>query len=433
LKLHRDFIPPSSRLSLLIPVSSNSDTDPYHVNLRHIASDAGHILVQYLYTGKYQALEAARQPAEPQSGIVTFRTAVQVYVASRDLQFDDLISLVEEEITILGESLDIFSIIDVVKQIYPSPTADDTWFPNFVTERLSAALADPVALLKIDVPGDFSDGMSIAKFIIQGVFQVYAKRLEDSARKSEEAAAVKEEMVAEIKSRAAEKEDMVAEIEFRAAEMEAMAAEKEAMEAEKEEMVAMIEARAAEMEAMVAEKEEMVAEIEARTICAIKRMEAEMAAEKEVMTNERDGLLGRLKSMDFKVAAGMEELACERVDMAAEMQDSTSGIILHRSRAEDTKQPVEEDLCQPVESSAMGGTNHGEHLPSLPSLGHFSYSNVEYLKLSDSELEAKPDPPVSKKSKKDKKSKKSKKGKVTPEFERITLTGETHDCSECLV
>ncbi|KAK3342124.1 hypothetical protein B0T25DRAFT_359743 [Lasiosphaeria hispida] len=347
LKLHRDFIPPSSRLSLLIPAPSSFDIDSYHISLHHITSDAAHVLMQYLYTGKYQVLETPRQPLGPQSAIAAFRTAIQVYVASRDLQIDGLVSLAKEEIHMLGERVDIFSIIDIVKNAYPSPTADDTWFPSFMKERLDAALAHPMLMLKTDIPVAISDGMSIVKFIIKGVLQAYGERLEDLARTKEEAAV-----------------------------MEAVLAEKETiaelMEAEREEMEA-------EREAMKAEREAM-------------------KAERETMTADRDGLLGRLDRVETENA----QIVAEKAEMASKMQALTSCAVFHRSRTEEAKGSAQKAIghSRITENPTAGGADGSEHLPSSPSLIALRYGSVKHFTPpSDSEPES---PPKRKKDKKGK-------------------------------
>ncbi|KAK0621941.1 hypothetical protein B0T17DRAFT_618317 [Bombardia bombarda] len=174
LVIHRAFLLRSAKLALLCTPSTKA------LDLCHISASAGHVLVQYFYTGTYRALQWTGAPAAPLScstknSIATtttaannedaavlarFRTAFEVYAAARLYELDQLEELAREEIELVTciyhptsssnattsiasrnprdapTKLNVFTIIDIVKEAYPTPDADDVWFPAYMKERV---------------------------------------------------------------------------------------------------------------------------------------------------------------------------------------------------------------------------------------------------------------------------------------------------------
>ncbi|KAK3389557.1 hypothetical protein B0H63DRAFT_445741 [Podospora didyma] len=191
LTIHRAFMLRSSKLALLCEPSTKT------LNLVHISASAGHILVQYLYTNKYRALEWRGSPFGPEASIARFKTSFEVYAAARVYELDSLEELAKEQITVLGYGLDVFAIIDVVKDAYPIPVGDDTWFPDYMKSQIKAAFENPTTLLSADFPSDFSDGTSIAKFLFRGVLEVYCEMVESLTSKTADTTTAVESDVAE--------------------------------------------------------------------------------------------------------------------------------------------------------------------------------------------------------------------------------------------
>ncbi|KAK0723525.1 hypothetical protein B0T26DRAFT_773555, partial [Lasiosphaeria miniovina] len=157
---HRALVFGSSKLALLC------DPPTRYIDLGHISTGAGHVLVQYLYTNKYQALEWDQSWDSPVVRISQYKTAFEVYNAAHEYELVGLEGLAKERIDLLGAGLDLFTIIDVVKEMYPTPVADGSWLPGYVKSCIKAAFQNPRALLASKFPVDFGDSTSVAKLLL---------------------------------------------------------------------------------------------------------------------------------------------------------------------------------------------------------------------------------------------------------------------------
>jgi 5'-3' exonuclease len=266
---------------------------------------------------------------------------------------------------------------------------------HFLKERLGSALLRFEGLLDAEIPLGFSNGMSIAKFIIRGILGVYVEYLEDLEHKKEKIAAEREEMLAERAEMATERERMLAE-------------------------------------------------------------RAEMAVEREVMVAERDALmddLQRIRTENAQLAAEIENLACENEKMAARRKALNAGLVISPSCMEDLQRPVEEGVghLKLTENPAARAVDSRKHSPPppppWPSVA--SYGHVKYFEPptdSDSEPtlgEAEPEDASAPAQPKKEKKGKSKKEKTRVEqnireavgiVKPATVTKDRYeDWSECLV
>ncbi|KAK0732147.1 hypothetical protein B0H67DRAFT_640447 [Lasiosphaeris hirsuta] len=173
--VHRIFLQQHPKLALLL--------DPFTIklDLDQISPSAGHILIQYLYTGRYQALRWKAPPTGPEADTGMLKVAFQVYTLARDYEVAGLEQLAREQISALSAAIDAFAVIDVVKETYPSLVGDDAWFPGFIKARIKAAFEDPKALMAASAdtfPADFRDGVSVTKVILRGVLEAYSEKVE---------------------------------------------------------------------------------------------------------------------------------------------------------------------------------------------------------------------------------------------------------------
>ena len=145
--------------------------------MRHISGGAGHILVQYFYTDRYQALEWTGTP-RPDAGVVRFKIAVEVYAAARAYELDGLEELAKGQLECEGAGLHAFTIIDAVREAYPRPAQDDFWFPDYMKSTIKTAFQDPASLMSAPFQIDLVEPMSIAKVVFRGMLEAYCEMLE---------------------------------------------------------------------------------------------------------------------------------------------------------------------------------------------------------------------------------------------------------------
>jgi len=89
--------------------------------------------VNYLYTDTYRTLRWVGPKTDRSCyEIAKLKTAFEVYVSARMYEIPGLEVLVKENIAQLTKGLDAFTVVDVVNEVYPLSTGDDTWFPAYM-------------------------------------------------------------------------------------------------------------------------------------------------------------------------------------------------------------------------------------------------------------------------------------------------------------
>lgn len=172
LAIHQAFVLRSPKLALLCGSSTKT------IRLYDVSGSAGHALVQYLYTDKLETLNCAEAAHTANRELARLETTFEVYSMARTYGLEGLEELARTQIELLAAQVDPFTLIDVVKETYPTPTGNDTWFPQYIRSHIKAAFRNPSALLKAEWPPDFSSGASVVKVLLGCILEVYVDMLE---------------------------------------------------------------------------------------------------------------------------------------------------------------------------------------------------------------------------------------------------------------
>ncbi|KAI1109572.1 hypothetical protein F5Y14DRAFT_23933 [Nemania sp. NC0429] len=121
----------------------------YNMTLRlaHISSDAGHVLVHYLFTGAYECLKP-KGSSPYEKNAAEFATSVRAYTIARQYELPDLEGLARAEIEKLGNRLEVMKILDVLRDTLPNPGADDTWIQKYLETLVRSFINSPPASLR---------------------------------------------------------------------------------------------------------------------------------------------------------------------------------------------------------------------------------------------------------------------------------------------
>ncbi|EWZ78102.1 hypothetical protein FOWG_17579 [Fusarium oxysporum f. sp. lycopersici MN25] len=87
------------------------------LRLEDVSQNAGHVLVHFLYTGKYQTLQVDTPDLRDRLA-AQFRTCLQVYAASKTYKLHNLQGLIQIELEQLGQKVAIPDLIAVAEEIY---------------------------------------------------------------------------------------------------------------------------------------------------------------------------------------------------------------------------------------------------------------------------------------------------------------------------
>jgi hypothetical protein len=173
LTIHRSILLRCARLSTLLDSSTTS------IDLRKHSSVAGHALVGYLYSNRY---DLPKWTGPVRRGVnehkLVLRANFEAYALARALELDDLGDQIKPAIELEAWGLDIFTIVDVVKKAYPAIIGNDTWFPHWIKSHMKKAFKDPGTLTTAIAQPDFKDDSSVFKVMFGCMLETYADMLE---------------------------------------------------------------------------------------------------------------------------------------------------------------------------------------------------------------------------------------------------------------
>ncbi|PTB63597.1 hypothetical protein BBK36DRAFT_1126082 [Trichoderma citrinoviride] len=124
--------------------SSPGQDGVYQLDISH---DVAHVLVHYLFTENYQCLKPKGSSLNEKLA-AEFITSIHVYIAAREYKLPLLEELAKTDIIKLGNDFRTPLVFDLVQKAYPSPSVDDTWFRQYLKNRLSILFTDTKELLE---------------------------------------------------------------------------------------------------------------------------------------------------------------------------------------------------------------------------------------------------------------------------------------------
>jgi hypothetical protein len=167
--VHENLLFHQWRMWVLFPTATKNE-EVFRQCISRISRSAGHILVQFLYTGRYSPLRWTGPTDDDMVKAAGLHTAIEVYATARLFKLSRLEYLAKDEITKLAKDLDLFTIIDIVKETYPNVSGNDTWFPTFIKSTMKAALEKP------RVPA--TAATSLDKMLLWGAMEVFRDKLD---------------------------------------------------------------------------------------------------------------------------------------------------------------------------------------------------------------------------------------------------------------
>ncbi|KAK2061313.1 hypothetical protein LY76DRAFT_644034 [Colletotrichum caudatum] len=136
--IHRDLIRASSRLDEVC-----SDSNEIYIN--DVPDEAGHVLVNYLYTGTWQAIRKRHSPRDSMTS-TNLETSVHVYAVAQAYGLPDLAELAKVNISQSAEALPAFDVIVLASEACRILPDDDPWFLAFIKMRIEHLFKEPSTL-----------------------------------------------------------------------------------------------------------------------------------------------------------------------------------------------------------------------------------------------------------------------------------------------
>lgn len=134
-------------------------------------SDAGHVLVHYLFTSTYQCLKPKGTLPE-ESLAAEFLTSARVYNAAQAYVLPHLVELAKAEIERLGKLLKASLVFDLIRQGHPYPSTEDVWLGNYLKARLRLFLEGPTESSIGDIAPEHAV-ISIGDILFNSMLELY--------------------------------------------------------------------------------------------------------------------------------------------------------------------------------------------------------------------------------------------------------------------
>lgn len=149
---------------------------PNEINLEHIGFEAGHVIVNFLVTGKYQCLEPLESTAAGKHSS-DFRTALHVYTAADELGLTRLFKIAQEEVKKAGDKLDFLKVVDNVHFLDPFH-AHLPWIGEYVQSRMMSFWENTTVEQATKMTSDVSGPSNLHKILIDGLLKMKVSGLQ---------------------------------------------------------------------------------------------------------------------------------------------------------------------------------------------------------------------------------------------------------------
>ena len=107
--------------------------------------------------------------------LVEVTSRFEIYALARAVELDGLEMQVRDEIEDIADRLDIFTVLDAIKEMYPTLIGNDTWFSPWVKSLIKKAFKNPGKLSKVSPSTDFGVDSSVVKLLLGCMLETFAE------------------------------------------------------------------------------------------------------------------------------------------------------------------------------------------------------------------------------------------------------------------
>ena len=173
--IHRALLSQSAGLEAKLTAEERNEI----ISLPELDESAAHILVHYLYTRKYESLEAFELPNE--RSLPEYKDSVCVYCAATRYNIPGLVELAKERITSFSEDLTIFDILSVARgDAFPCLIDAESWFPEHIEKAIKGAVSqDPHLFTRPEFVDQIQGDFKYRQVVMRAIVSTYSQKLAD--------------------------------------------------------------------------------------------------------------------------------------------------------------------------------------------------------------------------------------------------------------
>lgn len=148
-------------------------------DIKDVSVDVGHVLVNWLYTGTYQALN--RGPSSGPNPQQALKTAFGVFSLAGQFDLPELYSLAAHELSQLKTRIDLGSFIEAIRDVYPQTLGKDPWIQSFIAEYIKDAMNNAKTTPPAAEPEAEDQDMTVVKLTVKGLLDACGKAMRNVA------------------------------------------------------------------------------------------------------------------------------------------------------------------------------------------------------------------------------------------------------------
>jgi hypothetical protein len=150
------------------------------IDLPKVDEDVGHTFVHFLYTRCYQTLPLPSATTSEAARLTEYKRAVLTYCAARTYRISELVDLAKEKIESFDASdISIFQMQDIAETVAERLASDETWFPEYVKNRVKQAFRVDDSLFTQDrrILESIGQVRVFDKAVLESIAELYAEQV----------------------------------------------------------------------------------------------------------------------------------------------------------------------------------------------------------------------------------------------------------------
>ncbi|KZL73064.1 hypothetical protein CT0861_06791 [Colletotrichum tofieldiae] len=147
----------------------------HEIRLSHIPDEAGHVLIHYLHTGRWQAI-VDKESLDTTGNSTLLEISLHVYAAARTYKLPRLTAFAEARISRYAVALPALEILILASNACQLLGEDDLWFSGFIKLRVRQLFEDPTSLDKTAFLSCFDSATPYSKMLVKYMVDICCEK-----------------------------------------------------------------------------------------------------------------------------------------------------------------------------------------------------------------------------------------------------------------
>ncbi|KAL5400284.1 hypothetical protein PMIN06_012853 [Paraphaeosphaeria minitans] len=147
-----------------------------HIHLPDVDASTGNVLVHYLHTGLHQTLNDMEMFLVAEASI-EFKRALLAYAAANKYGLFGLQQLAKHQIERFGAEMNIFDVIEAIKEDFSNLVCDNSWFFGYLGGKAKTAFEEDHTVFARDNFFDHINDVALAQVMAKCMVELYDNKV----------------------------------------------------------------------------------------------------------------------------------------------------------------------------------------------------------------------------------------------------------------